>query len=137
MLLAAVVALMLSTGCSGNEGGTAASTLMLQVREQPGGSWAVQGYSYRDDPYHSGSGNAPLFQADLLDRQGKILTSVYFEKAFFGGDSLHTLPFPALPELARIVIYRLDSSSGHITNRNHDTVLSWAVPVDTTQASAG
>lgn len=78
------------------------------------------------DSYHSGN---PLYEADMFSSDGHKLYTTFFGKIFFMGKGpVYQLTFPYYKNLHRITIYRLDSSSGHITNRDDRIALTWIYP---------
>jgi len=121
--------LMLFTACEGREKVTS-QTLTVTITSK-NGQWKVLSSSKTRRPYYHSSANAPVYQADLMDQSGKLIRSVFYGKAFVKNDSSEfTLPFPAFAKAHRIIIYRLDASSGHITNKNRDKVLDWTIPAE-------
>lgn len=133
--------LLLLTACQGQDQ-VSSKTLMLTISTQSG-KWMVSSYSHVDQPYYAGSTNEPIYQADITDAQGKVISSLFFGKEYLNtGGKEFQLPFPSLKKMQRIIIYRLDASSGHITNKNRDKVLDWKVPSNftgstTSHASTG
>ncbi|HKI44743.1 MAG TPA: hypothetical protein VKA08_05330 [Balneolales bacterium] len=119
--------ILLMAGCQGQDQ-VSSKTLLLTISSQDG-NWTVTSHLLTDHPYYSSSANAPIYQADLRDASGKVIRSVFFGKEYIntGGEEFK-LPFPSLKQAKKIVIYRLNSSSGHITNKNRDKVLTWEVP---------
>jgi|GEM_PF-2162060 len=117
----------LMSGCQGN-GPLTSKTLILNVSADKG-SWKVESYSNIKRPYYHSSANVPIYQGDMLDSSGKVLKSEFFGKEYIKGDGkVYQLPFPSLDKAKTIIIYRLDSSSGHITNKNEDKILEWEIP---------
>ena len=115
------------TACHSNEPLTT-ETLILNV-SSVNGKWKVDSFSNIKRPYYNSSANAPVYQGDMLDGSGKVLKSVFFGREYLKSDgNVFQLPFPSLNEAQTIVIYRLDSSSGHITNKNQDKVIEWKIP---------
>lgn len=119
--------LFLLSGCQG-KGPLTTKTLILNISSVDG-NWKVDSYSDTERPYYHSSANAPVYQGDMLDNSGKVLRSVFFGKEYINsGGEVFQLPFPSIDKAKTIVIYRLDSSSGHITNKNQDKILEWKVP---------
>lgn len=115
-------------GCQGHDK-ISSETLMLTISTQ-NENWEVVSSQRINQPYYTSSANAPIYQADMLDGSGHVIQKVFFGKEFFAGSGNEfKLPFPELKRAQQIIVYRLDSSSGHITNKNRDKVLDWRIGV--------
>ena len=110
---------------SGNKEIVSDKTLVLSVRRD-GDNLKFAGKKIEDKPFYSYKSGTPLFEAELYNHKGKRIHTVLFGKIFFiGKGPAYPLPFPFSKDLDHIIIYRLDPSSGHITNRNKLVALKW------------
>lgn len=123
------VVILITTGCHSKSAVTEAS-LDLQVSLN-GQNMVPVGHKIRNIPYYRTDTSQPIYEAVLLDeKDDKIGTVLFGESIFWSKKNVFTLTFPLYKSLHRIVLYKLDSSSGHITNKNHEVVLNWIVPPD-------
>lgn len=129
-------ALTIATGCllvisfiqscnSGNKEILSNETLVLTVSRN-GNNLNFAGKRIEKKPFYSYKSGSPMFEAELYDKQGKKLQTVLFGKIFFIGKGPdYQLTFPFYKNLDHITIYWLDSSSGHITNKDKQVALNW------------
>lgn len=118
---------LLLTGCNSPKSVTN-STLILHVTFNEQQITPV-GHNILQQPYYRNETSTPLYKAVLLDNTNRQIGTVLFDKSIFlGGGPDYDLVFPYYNSLRRIVLYKLDPGSGHITNKDHDVVLNWVVP---------
>ncbi len=111
---------------SGNKETLSNKTLVLSV-SRDGNKLNFAGKRIEDKPFYSYKSGTPLFEAELYNHQGKKIHTVLFGKIFFiGKGPLYQLTFPFYKDLDHLIIYRLDSSSGHITNKDKWVALKWS-----------
>lgn len=103
-------------------------TLILNVK-RTGNQLKYVNHKVKKIPYYEYHSNEPLFKGVVYNSNGKKLGSFLFGNIFFmNKGTVHQLTFPDYPGLHKIVIYKLNSSSGHITNKNKQVALSWILP---------
>ena len=126
-----LLAITLIQSCnSGNKDIITEKTLILSV-SRDGNNLKFTGKRIEEKPFYSYKSGTPLFEAELYNKQGKKLHTVLFGKIFFIGNGPdYPLTFPFYKNLDHIIIYRLDSSSGHITNKDKQVALKWTYNPD-------
>lgn len=121
--------LLMAFGCQSKKT-LSNSTLILRIVLN-GQHMTPVGHSIQSVPFYQTDTSQPIYKAVLFDKNDKKIGTVLFEESIFWGNSkVYSLAFPLYHHLHRIVVYKLDASSGHITNKNHDVVLNWIVPPD-------
>jgi len=125
-LLMVLGCLALATACS-SKTKLSDRTLTLEVKRS-GNKLDYVKHSIKKQPFYPYDSNAPLYKAVMYSKKGEKLGTFLFGKIFFmNKGSIHQLTFPYYSNLHRIVIYELDSSSGHITNKNKQVALNWMI----------
>ncbi len=116
---------------SGNKDILSKKTLVLSVNRD-GNNLKYSGQHLENRPFYSYKSGTPLFEAELYNHQGEKIQTVLFGKIFFIGKGPgYQLTFPFYKDLDHIIIYRLDPSSGHITNKDKQIALRWTYKPDT------
>ncbi|MDZ7680166.1 MAG: hypothetical protein U5J63_00300 [Fodinibius sp.] len=133
VVLSAIIS-MLMLGCSDSEKQGKALVLSLEER---GSGYAVSGHQLLDKGYRTSSQQGQ-FQAQLLSSTGKIIQKVSFEQIKLPATDSKDIVrmqvvIPAIAELHRVNIYRLDGSSGHYQLNATEPLASWIVPDSTKQ----
>jgi hypothetical protein len=124
LLLLGLYVLVLLTACNSRTK-LSNNTLTLDVKIQ-GDTLEYAGHKVTKQPFYEYDSNAPLYKAIIYNKKGRKLGTFLFGKVFFINKSMvHQLTFPYYANMNRIVIYKLDSSSGHITNKNKQVALDW------------
>ena len=125
-----IFAILIFTGCS--QADESSKILSLSLVEEKG-EFRITGYQVLDRVYQH-SPQQGNYQAHLLDEKQKIIQEVTFERFDFSSSSntvsnqKFTLELPLTAELSKIVIYRLDGSSGHYRLMTNDPLLKWTLP---------
>ncbi|HKJ45176.1 MAG TPA: hypothetical protein VJ991_05030 [Balneolales bacterium] len=126
LLLLGLYVLVLLTACNSRTK-LSDKTLTLDVKRD-GNALEYVNHEVTKQPFYEYDSNAPLYKAIIYNKKGGKLGTFLFGKVFFiNRGTVHQLTFPYYANMNRIVIYKLDSSSGHITNKNKQVALNWVI----------
>lgn len=124
-----LIPLVLS-GCSNPDSNTF-KTLSLSLVNSDG-TFSVIDYKVSDNLYQNARQQG-LYQVHLIDKEGRILRKISFEKMEIpssSGAADFFVSIPLEPKLDRISFYRLDGSSGHYVLKDNEPLLKWSLPED-------
>jgi len=126
LLLLGLYVLVLLTACNSRTK-LSDKTLTLDVKRD-GNALEYVNHEVTKQPFYEYDSNTPLYKAIIYNKKGGKLGTFLFGKVFFiNRGTVHQLTFPYYANMNRIVIYKLDSSSGHITNKNKQVALNWVI----------
>lgn len=121
-------AIFLFAGCTDSD----SKSIALHLTDE-GSGYEVDSYKVTNNAYKKSSQQG-IYRIHLLDEKGNILAEVGFDKLkgtstnTGSGDRDMDLVIPVKQDMHRVVLFKMDGSSGHYQLDSSDPLLIWTLP---------
>lgn len=123
--LSLLLTMLFAAGCSGQKE-SYQQTLFLTLRWQ-GDSLKYVDHTVAPTEYSGRLKDDGMYQVQLRNQKGDLVERIGFQPLYFETDADSakdfTITLPYRPEIFRMMIYRLDGSSGHYTLKGQEPLL--------------
>jgi len=124
-----LMTMLIAAGCSGQKE-SYQQTLFLTLKWQ-GDSLKYVDHTVAPTEYSGRLKDDGMYQVQLRDQKGGLVERIGFQPLYFETDADSskdfTITLPYRPKIFRMMIYRLDGSSGHYTLKGQDPLLDMKI----------